>query len=596
MSNITQYLKTAFEYKNNGSYKEAIDFFYKALALDNESNEILCELAHLYEKLYQNERAIELYEQILQKSPNDNSVKFDYALLNKKIKKYDKAENLLTDLLNTDYDKNAICKELFEIYSLKKEYDKIKSYYNKCSNYIKNSVILNYIGLAYLNTGDKNIAEDFFKKAFILDKNNIEAGINIAEVLFDKNMYKEAEDIIMQLLKYSENDTLFYLLGEIYYIKNDIDNAIKYYSYAIKLNDKKALYYFKAGIAFSLKGFLKEAEECYSSAMAIEPEKLEYSLALAYLYYLIRKFDLLEKIIDKILKIDTENIMALSLKLILLIKENESVEAEKVIEKIIDKENKTDFVYYALAKYYEKLNIWEKAVISIKRAIEINPSSIEYLYKLAEYNFNLLKYEDCIKICNNIILVNPKYVQVYILLAKINMHKGSFDEVKQNINKIFLLDKNISEAYYILAEVNFIQKNYDKALENYKIAVSMNPGQEKYYAKIAKCYYLLENYKTAYSYYKEASDIDITNPDYKYYMAKCSINNNDEENALSNFSIMKRLAPANIKYITEYADYVASKGKINRAVSILNSLVKELNNTEEKEKIKKYIKNLKKGS
>ena len=356
------------------------------------------------------------------------------------------------------------------------------------------------------------------------------------------------------------------------------------------------MYYFKAGIAFSLKGFLKEAEECYSSAMAIEPEKLEYSLALAYLYYLIRKFDLLEKIIDKILIIDSENIMALSLKLILLIKENESVEAEKVIEKIIDKENKTDFVYYALAKYYEKLNIWEKAVISIKRAIEINPSSIEYLYKLAEYNFNLLKYEDCIKICNNIILVNPKYVQVYILLAKINMHKGSFDEVKQNINKIFLLDKNISEAYYILAEVNFIQKNYDKALENYKIAVSMNPGQEKYYAKIAKCYYLLENYKTAYSYYKEASDIDITNPDYKYYMAKCSINNNDEENALSNFSIMKRLAPANIKYITEYADYVASKGKINRAVSILNSLVKELNNTEEKEKIKKYIKNLKKGS
>ena len=81
MSNITQYLKTAFEYKNNGSYKEAIDFFYKALALDNESNEILCELAHLYEKLYQNERAIELYEQILQKSPNDNSVKFDYDVV-----------------------------------------------------------------------------------------------------------------------------------------------------------------------------------------------------------------------------------------------------------------------------------------------------------------------------------------------------------------------------------------------------------------------------------------------------------------------------------------------------------------------------------
>ena len=594
MSNITQYLKTAFEYKNNGRYKEAIDFFYKALAIDNESNEILCELAHLYEKLCQNMRAMELYEQILQKSPNDNSVKFDYALLNKKIKKYDMAENLLTDLLNTDYDKNAICKELFEIYSLKKEYDKIKSYYNKCSNYIKNSVILNYIGLAYLNTGDKNIAEDFFKKAFIIDKNNIEAGINIAEVLFDKNMYKEAEDIIMQLLKYSENDILFYLLGEIYYIKNDIDNAIKYYSYAIKINPQNAMYYFKLAIVFSLKGFFKEAEESYCKAIVIEPENTVYNYALAYMYYMNNKMDLAERLVDYILSLEPENSQALSLKALLLINRNEVILAGNLIAEINMK--KDDFSYYVQAIYYSKLNVWEKAIENILKAIRLNDESIEYKYQLANYNYIIGNYKNAIEICEEINSKNPKYIQSYIILAKVYIRKEDIENAQQNINKALILDKNIPEIYCILAELCLMKKEYDKAIENYKIAVSMNPKTELYYAKIAECYYMLENYKDAYVYYKEACEFDISNADYRYYMAKCSINNNDEENALSNFSIMKRLAPANIKYITEYADYVASKGKINRAVSILNSLVKELNNTEEKEKVKKYIKNLKKGS
>ena len=177
-----------------------------------------------------------------------------------------------------------------------------------------------------------------------------------------------------------------------------------------------------------------------------------------------------------------------------------------------------------------------------------------------------------------------------------NLKKQKFDIVKQNIKSVLVLDKNVSEAYYILAEVNYILKDYDKAIENYKIAASINPKEEEYYAKIAQCYYSIENYKDAYLYFKEASEFDIANADYRYYMAKCSIKNNDVENAIASFSLMKRLAPSNIEYIKEYAGFIAENGKKNRAVSILNSLIKEVNNVEDREEIKKYIKKIKKDS
>ena len=48
MNDLKEYLKSAFEYKNNAEYKKSIDYFYKALAIDNESSEIMAELAFLY--------------------------------------------------------------------------------------------------------------------------------------------------------------------------------------------------------------------------------------------------------------------------------------------------------------------------------------------------------------------------------------------------------------------------------------------------------------------------------------------------------------------------------------------------------------------
>ena len=58
---LTSYLKKAFEYKNIKDYKKAIDYFYKALAIDNESMEIMHELAFLYSKICKYDRAANFY-------------------------------------------------------------------------------------------------------------------------------------------------------------------------------------------------------------------------------------------------------------------------------------------------------------------------------------------------------------------------------------------------------------------------------------------------------------------------------------------------------------------------------------------------------
>ena len=147
MKDLTEYLKKAFEFKNNGDYKKSIDYFYKALALDNESAEIMTELAILYSKLCQYDRAISFYEQIISLNPENFSVQLQYAMLLKTIKEYKHSEEILLNLYDKEYELEKVSVELFHLLFINNNFEKIVLYYNKCSNKLNNSIIFYYVAI-----------------------------------------------------------------------------------------------------------------------------------------------------------------------------------------------------------------------------------------------------------------------------------------------------------------------------------------------------------------------------------------------------------------------------------------------------------------
>ncbi len=592
VSELTEHLKTAFEYKNNGDYKQSIDYFYKALAIDNESTEIMSELASLYSKLCRYERSISFYEQILQKDNENNDAKYKLAYLLKITKDYKRAEEILTELYNAGFNIEETAVELFFIMVYNHKYGRIITSFNKYSKRLKNSSALYFVALAHSELGNKNTADEFFRKSFNNDEKNILPGIEIANRLLEKGKKEEAKQFANRLLKYTEDDRIYYLLAEIEYSDGNLENAIKYYSYAIKINPKKAKYYFRLALTFSLKGFFKEAEESYCKAINLDSGNETYNYALAYMYYITAKYELAEKITDYLLYRNPDNMQAVSLKILILTENNKNQFAGKLIEKLEQEINKDDFAYYSQAIYYSKLNLWEKASEAIREALKLNKDSLEYNYQSAKFNYELGKADEAKHICEKILKENPKYIQAYILLSKICYAQKDYIKAQSLINKVMELDKNIAEAYSLNAAIYIEQKNYEKAIEQYKIAASISPDNEEYYAKIAECYYKSEQYKDAYAYYKEAADFNITMAKYRYYMAKCSELTNDNENALSNYSFAKRLAPSNTEYLKDYAQFLYKIGKKRDAVNLLKSIKKQMS-TEAAEDIKSLIKKYK---
>ena len=66
---IKNLLQEGFTLKNRGHYKHAIAVFYKALEQDNNSTELLLEIADLYYRMQNEEKALSYIEQILDKNP-----------------------------------------------------------------------------------------------------------------------------------------------------------------------------------------------------------------------------------------------------------------------------------------------------------------------------------------------------------------------------------------------------------------------------------------------------------------------------------------------------------------------------------------------
>lgn len=594
MDSLTGYIKKAFEYKNAGDYKNAMDFFYKALAVENNSVEIMNELATLYSQLCQYDRAISLYEQIIAKDECPDSSKFDFALLCKKLKDKQKAKDTLLELFANNYEIEQTAIELFPLLIEFNEQEKLISLYKSAKVDFSDSMIFYFVGDAYSKMNCKDLAQEYFKKAFSINANNIDAGYNLAKSLFDKELYIDSEKLLLELLNYCEDDKVFALLAEISYQNKKMEDSIKYYAFAIKINPRNAQYYYKLGVLYTLKGFVNEAEQSYCKAVSIEPENTLYNYTLAYLYYTNEKYSLSEKLVDFILTLDKENISALALKALLMTQNNELALAKIHVEKISKSKEKDDFAFYAQSIYYSKLNLWEKVVDSISKAIEINSTSIDYKYELSKAYFHLNKTDEALNVCNEILEMNNKYIQAYILKAKIALDNGEISLASELANMALKLDMNIAEIHIIKGIVEFFLQNYEVALNYFKTAVSIKPDYEVSYAWTAKCFYMLEDYADAYTYYKEAADLNMSNAEYRYYMAKCSIFLNDKDNVLSNFSVMKRLSPMNLTYIEEYAEYLAINGNKKAALDTLKSTLKLLSNKEEKEKTKKIIENLKK--
>ena len=275
---IKNLLQEGFALKSKGHYKHAIEVFYKALELDNTSTELLLELADLYLKIGNEEKALSYIDTILEKNPaHIEALKF---LKNIFISKnaWQEAEQTAKNIYCVSHSGSDLA-EIFKLLIKQNKFDEIFEYNADMNDF----VVVMEIARAYYYKKEFQKALDILLPFCDVNQENEDFLLLLGQIYYALNQKDKCFDFINKFKDLTAEKLNFIGLVETY--RENYRTAIASFLGAIKKERSNSDYYFNLANAYYKKGDLDFAKKYYNTAISIAPENQTYHFALANLYY-----------------------------------------------------------------------------------------------------------------------------------------------------------------------------------------------------------------------------------------------------------------------------------------------------------------------
>lgn len=444
-------------------YEEAREILLKALELPQEDALVYKYLGLVYERLGDFEKSVENYQTSADLNPQDRNIwqRLGFALIS--IGKYENA---------------------------------VKSFENSDRVQANNSDTFTGWGMALMKQHKYTDAHDKFIEAVKHNKYNFSAVFLCAVMEIKLEMYDKAEMKLTFLanvcpnanntfefarLKYLKKDydsaihyahksldfnpnilPSYILLGQIYALKFDMENSLKYFETAQEKKLTNAALYLEWGKVLEKFEQFDEAILKLLKALEFEPDNIEINSYLGLCYASRKEFDEAQPLLEKVLAKEPENKIV---KQALGIVAYEHDDINKALE-LLRADDEDAVNSYYLAKCYEKMNNDTKVKDYYENAILFNPKYIaaftdysRYLISRNEYPEAQRKLRKALKADeNNIILLNLMFYVSYILVKE-NLCEYNVKETLSIAEKVENIDRNLFEYPEQKAELTAILHN-----------------------------------------------------------------------------------------------------------------------------------------
>ena len=275
---IKDLLQEAFALKESGHCKHAIEIFYKALELDNSSSELLLEIADLYDKIGNEEKALSYIEQILDKDPTHvDALKFLKRVFEKK-EAWQEAEQTAKNIYCISHNPTDLA-EIFKLLIKQNKFDEIFEFKFKTED----KYVCLELARAYYYKKDFTKALEILTKIQPQMSDNQDFLLLLGQCCYYSNQKDRCIEIIGQFKAKNAEQMNFLGLVETYL--ENYKEAVSYFNNAIKQNRLNSEYYYNVANVYFKQGELALAKRNYNLAISICPENQNYHFALANLYY-----------------------------------------------------------------------------------------------------------------------------------------------------------------------------------------------------------------------------------------------------------------------------------------------------------------------
>ena len=212
---------------------------------------------------------------------------------------------------------------------------------------------------------------------------------------------------------------------------------------------------------------------------------------------------------EQILKIDSENVIALHLMGVIAYQSGQNDLSIKLISKaLVIKPNYCE-AYNNLGNVYKAKNNIKHALICYKKAITINLNYAEAHFNLGNIFKEQNKMEEAIKCFNKAILLKPNYIEAIINLANTFLSLSNYENAIINYKKVIQINPNKPEAYCNLGLIMKEQGRLDEAIIYIRKSLYIKPNFSEAYNNLGNIYKEQGKLKDAIKYYNLAIDANL---------------------------------------------------------------------------------------
>ena len=241
--------------------------------------------------------------------------------------------------------------------------------------------------------------------------------------------------------------------------------------------------------------------------LTIESGNLPASIALARIELQNGNLDLAERLVDRVLLIQPENVAASQVAVEVFSRQSRWAEAHDTVLPLIETDATAALGHYLQGRVYLMQNESEQAAVSFKNSLELDGRSVEPLDLLVR----IYAEQGQLGEAENYLLAHtervPKHAQAHELLGDLYLSQNALDKAEALYQTVVDISPDRSNGYIKLAAVARQLSDNEKAFGLYQLGREQSNDDVDLYIAEAIHQTALEEYELAAKAYELALDV-----------------------------------------------------------------------------------------
>jgi tetratricopeptide (TPR) repeat protein len=332
----------------------------------------------------------------------------------------------------------------------------------------------------YLLTNRLDESENLLIKALkVVDEGHDDLYLQLCDVYSEKGEYKKCIMVLKKAIEYNgDNSEAYYNIAYFYSMTDAVAKKIDFFKELINKDPFNLLAWIQLYHSYREVLDFVNAKDTLQYILAIDPINTEYKIELAYTHIDLKEYQKAIEMLEELRAtepLSPENLITLGIAYKL---NNQSAKAKKCFKDILVYGNLDTDVYYKLAMIYVEENNFFAALPLAKKAVELDPTNIEYKEMVG--NIYLMKEEPELAYKYFFEVYNEdkenKEIQFKLILS---LYFSEEEELANNLANEFIEVYDHYELYFVISFFLFSEGKVGEAKSFFELGLVF--AYEHYY-------------------------------------------------------------------------------------------------------------------